>query len=206
MEQVQKKKDFTSYGKALAFLAIEIFAILAFNLGNSFIFYSILAVALCGLLIFFLRKQFTKDGLTSLGFFLFPILIYGLLNAISYFNQDPAFNLYGYGFGLSLIPICLVCISAVGYLCSINPNFKIKQVLLVIYSAVSLITIINLLATLIDFAPFHTILYKGQYIYYDGRPSEVPVSEMAYGLIGFRMTQLSVSYVSLFPSVLLSAL
>ena len=205
MENVQNKKDLTSYGKAVAFLAIEIIAILAFNLGNSLIFYTILSVVLTGILFFVLRRQINKDGLASLGFFLFPILIYGILNAISYFNQDPAYNLYGYGFGLCIIPISLTCIAAVGYLCSINPNFKIKQVLLVIYSAVALITVINLMATLIDFAPFHTLLYKGKYIYYEGRPSSVPVSEMAYGLIGFKMTQLSVSYVSLFPSVLLSS-
>ncbi len=205
MENVQNKKDYTSYGKAVAFLAMEILAILAFNLGNSLIFYTILSVALCGILFFFLRKQITKDGLSSLAFFIFPILIYGILNAVSYFNQDPAYNLYGYGFGACIIPLSLVCIAAVGYLCSLNENFKIKQALLIIYSAIALITVINLIATLIDFAPFHTLLYRGKYMYYEGRPSPVPVSEMAFGLIGFKMTQLSVSYVSLFPSVLLSA-
>lgn len=203
MEQINTTSKRAAIGKAVVFLALEILAIVGFGLGNSFIFYSVLSVVILGLTIFAAYKQINKEGISSYLFFLFPILLYGILAAFSYFNKDQAFDLYG---GLScFVPIGLVCFSATGYFLSINKEFKIKTALLVIYSAVALFTVINLFATCIHFAPFHTLIYKNKYIYFDGAPSSAPVGEMAYMLMGFQMSETSIAAFSLYPSVLLSA-
>ena len=203
MEVVEKTSKAAAISKAIGFLALEILAIVGFGLGNSFIFYSILSVVILGLTIFASVKQINKDGLSSYLFFAFPILIFGVIAAFSYFNKDQAFNLYG---GLScFVPIGLTCFAATGYFLSINKEFKIKTALLVIYSAIALFTLINLFITFIHFSPFHTIIYKNKYIYFDGAPSSAPVSEMAYMLMGFQLSETSIATFSLYPSVLLSA-
>lgn len=203
MEVVEKTSKAAAISKAIGFLALEILAIVGFGLGNSFIFYSILSVVILGLTIFASIKQVNKDGLSSYLFFAFPILIFGLIATFSYFNKDQAFNLYG---GLScFVPIGLTCFAATGYFLSINKEFKIKTALLVIYSAIALFTLINLFITFIHFSPFHTIIYKNKYIYFDGAPSSAPVSEMAYMLMGFQLSETSIATFSLYPSVLLSA-
>ena len=203
MEVTNTTSKTTAISKAVVFLALEILAFIAFGLGHSFIFYSVLSVLILGLTIFAAFKQINKDGLSSYLFFLFPILLYGLLAALSHFNKDQNFDLYG---GLSFfVPIGLVCFAGTGYFLSINKEFKIKTALLIIYSAIAIYTAINLLATFIHFAPFHTLLYKNKYIYFDGSPSNSPVGEMAYMLIGFQMNETSIETFSLCPTVLLSA-
>ena len=202
MEETENKSSLSKYGKIVGFLALEILAIIAFGLGNSFIFVSILSFILLVVSLIVTIRQVNKDGITTFAFMLFPLFIYGILSALSYMNKDSSFDLYN----LSIfIPFCLACISACGYFMSINKSFKIRHALVVIYSAIAVITLINLFATLIEFTPFYTLIYRSKYIYYDGRPSSTPISEIAFALMGFEMTEVSTQYFSLFPTVLLSA-
>ena len=192
----------SNYTKVAGFLALEILAIIAFGLGNSYIFFTILGAVLSIASILVVFKQIKVDGITSFAFFLFPLVVYGLLALLSSFTDDPSYSL---GNAKFIIPFCLLFFAVIGYALSINKDFKIKHALVVIYSAIALITVINLLVTMIEFVPFHTVIYKNKYMFYDGAQSELPVSEMAFALMGFKFTEVSIKYFSLFPTLLLSA-
>lgn len=202
-DTVKRKRDIKSYFKALSFLALEILAIFGFNLGNSVIFLTCCAVVLAIIAVLFIKQELNADGLSSFAFFLFPLFFYGLLTICSYFKNDPDFNLSG--FTLIFVPLGLTAMSLCGYFLSLNREFKIKNALLVIYSAISIYVLINLIATLVEFTPMYTLNYKDAYLYYDGAPSDMPIADMAFALMGFKMSEVSLRYFSMFPSVLLSA-
>ncbi len=204
MTNSKKKFDFSSYAKVVGFFALEVLAIIAFSLGNSFIFYSILSFVLLVLTIVVTIKEFDKDGFASFSFFLFPLMIYGLLSVLSNFVIDPTFILMGPV--RFIVPFGLAAIAACGYFSGKIKTFNVRTMMLVIYSALAAITLVNLIITMIQFEPFYTINYRGRYIYYYGKPSESPVSDMAFSLIGFNISEVSVTYFSLFPSLLISAI
>ena len=201
----QKKKfDLIGYGKAVSFLLLEILAVVSFALGNSFIFFAILAIVILGLTILVTFRQIKVDGLASIGIFLFPILIFGVLSALSYFKYDPYFVL-GNSPVLILVPIALVCFAATGYFINLTGRFNIHHALIVIYSSIALLTLINLITTMIQFVPFYTLKYSNYYYYYNGAPSPEPIGKMAYFLMGFSVTEVSLSYFSFYPMILLTA-
>ena len=90
----KKKFDLSNYGKAICFVLLEILAVLSFSLGNSFIFMAILAFVILGLIILVTFRQIKSDGLATMGFFLFPVLIFSLLSILSYFKYDENFIMY----------------------------------------------------------------------------------------------------------------
>ena len=203
MKKVSKRKiNFSAFANVTVFFTFEVLAFIAFSLGTSYILYSVLSLALLVVLLLVTIRQLNKDGLATYAFFLFPIFVYGLLNALSIFSQDSLFILNGLAF---FIPIGMTCFAACGYLVSSIKSFNIGKALFIIYSALAILTLINLFATMIEFAPFYTLLYRNKYIYYDGAISEVPISQMAFALLGFSVSEVSVEYFSLFPSLLLSA-
>lgn len=200
----KKKFDLISYGKAASFLLLEILAVVAFALGNSFIFFAILSIVIFVLIILVTFRQIKLDGISSIGIFLFPLLIFGVLSAISYFKYDPYFIL-GNSPVLFLIPIALICFAASGYFINLTGCFKIHHALIVIYSAIALLTLINLFVTMIQFVPFYTLIYGNYYYYYNGQPSPSPIGQMGYFLMGFSLTEVSLSYFSFYPMILLTA-
>ncbi|MFA7032332.1 MAG: hypothetical protein WC201_02065 [Bacilli bacterium] len=203
IKKVGKRKiNFSAFANVAVFFTFEVLAFIAFSLGTSYILYSVLSLVLLIVLLLVTIRQLNKDGLATYAFFLFPIFVYGLLNALSIFSQDSLFVLNGLAF---LIPIGMTCFAACGYLVSAIKSFNIGKALFVIYSALAILTLINLFATMIEFAPFYTLLYRDKYIYYNGAISEVPISQMAFALLGFSVSEVSVEYFSLFPSLLLSA-
>ena len=205
-ENTTKKKtfDLSQYGKAVSFLLLEILAVLSFSLGNSFIFFAILSIVILALIILVTFRQIKSDGITTIGIFLFPLLIFGVLSALSYFRYDPYFAL-GNSPALFLIPLAFICFAGSGYFINLTGRFKIHHALIVIYSAIALLTFINLLVTMIQFVPFYTLKYSNYYYYYDGAPSPAPIGQMAYFLMGFSMTEVSLSYFSFYPMILLTA-
>ena len=200
----KKKFDLSNYGKAVCFLLLEILAVLSFSLGSSFIFMAILSVFIVALIILVTFRQIKTDGITTVGFFLFPILIFGLLSVLSYFKYDEYFIMYDSSF-LFLIPIGLICFAASGYLINLTGSFKIRHALVVIYSGIALLTFINLLVTMIQFVPFYSLIYRDAYYYYDGSPSSSSIGNMAYFLVNFSMVEVSLTYFSFYPIILLTA-
>lgn len=201
----QKKKfDLIGYGKALSFLLLEILAVISFSLGGSFLFFAILAIVILALIILVTFRQIKVDGLASVGIFLFPLLVFGVLSALSYFKYDPYFVL-GDSPILILVPIALICFAGSGYFINLTGSFKIHHALIVIYSSIALLTLINLVATMIQFVPFYPLKYSDYYYYYNGEPSSAPIGQMAYFLMGFAMSEVSLSYFSFYPMILLTS-
>lgn len=209
MEEQQKnprigKLNLGSYGTVVGFLCMEVLAFISFYLGQSFMLYGILSIVLTILLVLVTFNQIRKEGIASFAFLLFPILVFGLLTALSKFNYvespmrlDTVDNIF--------VPITLTFISAAGFFSAYIKEFKIKNALLVIYIALGAYVLINLFITMIYYVPFYTLIYKNSYIFYDGRPSVVPIDKMAYMLFGFKILEVSIEYWSLFPSLLLTA-
>ncbi len=199
-----RKFDFRDYGTVLAFLSLEVLAFIGFNLGHSFLLFAILSLVLAILLVVVTFRQIKKDGLTTYLFFLFPLVIFGLLTALNGFNY---YSIGAIGVAQSVfVPIGLLGIGLSGFLASYLINFKIKHVLLVIYCALGLFVLINLFITMIYYVPFYPLIYKNYYIFYNGRPSSVPIGEMAYMLYGFKFLEVSLTYWTLYPSILLTSI
>lgn len=202
--QPQKRKfDFKDYGTVVGFLCLEVLAFVAFNLGHSFLLFGILSVVLAALLAVVTFRQIKKDGITTYLFFLFPIVIFGLLTALSGFN---IYSIGGIGMAENIfVPLGLLGFGMSGFLTAYIKQFKIKHALLVIYIALGLFVLINLLITMIYYVPFYTIIYRNYYIFYNGQPSVEPIGSMAYMLFGFQLKEVSLLYWSLYPSILLTA-
>ena len=199
----KKKLDFASYGVVIGFLCFEILAFISFYLGHSFILYGILSFALAGLALLVTFRQINKDGITTFAFFIFPIFVFGLLTALSSFNTG---SIGAIGIAESVfVPIALTFISLAGFLTGYIKGFKIKTAMIIIYSALALFVFINLIITMIYYVPFYTLIYRNSYIFYDGKPSALPIGSMAYMLFGFQIKEVTLEYWSLFPSLLLTA-
>ncbi len=202
MEKTNKKKlDFSKYAIIAGFLSYEVVAIIAFSLAQSFLLYAIMSLVLFAMLAICTKRQITKDGWSNYLFFAFPILIFGVLTAISYYSSSPYVNSSSIGIRI-FIPICFASLALIGCLLTKVEGFKIKYIILAIYSALALYCLINFAVTMFEFVPFYTLKYKDAFIYYKGKPSPVSVSEMAYALSSFEMETVSVDYFSFFPSVL----
>ena len=202
-ENIKKKKfDLTSYGIVVGFLAMEVLAFFSFYLGHSFILYGILSIVLAILLVLVTLRQINKDGVATFAFFLFPLFVFGLLTALSPFNASSLGH-------ISMpetvfIPIALTFIAIAGFLTGYIEKFKIRIALLIVYGALALFVLINLILTMVYYVPFYTLTYKNSYIFYEGRPSALPIGKMAYMLFGFKATEVTLEYWSLFPSILLT--
>ena len=203
-ENTKKKKfDLTSYGIVVGFLAMEVLAFFSFYLGHSFILYGILSAVLAILLILVTLRQINKDGIATFAFFLFPLFVFGLLTALSPFNASSLGKISTAE--TVFIPIALTFIALSGFLTGYIEKFNIKMTLLIIYGALALFVLINLIITMVYYVPFYTIIYKNSYIFYEGKPSALPVGKMAYMLFGFKATEVKIEYWSFFPSMLLTA-
>lgn len=200
---VKKKFDFSSYGAVIGFLCLEILAFISFYLGHSFILYGILSLALAVLAFLVTFRQINKDGITTFAFFVFPIFVFGLLTALSSFTYK---SIGAIGVAETVfVPIALTFISLAGFLTGYIKGFKIKTAMMIIYGALALFVFINLIITMVYYVPFYTLIYKNSYIFYDGKPSSLPIGSMAYMLYGFQIKEVTLEYWTLFPSLLLTA-
>ena len=202
--QTQKRKfDFKDYGTVIGFLCLEVLAFIGFNLGHSFLLFAILSLVLAGLLVAVTFRQIKKDGITTYLFFLFPLVIFGILTALNGFNY---YSIGAIGTAQSIfVPIGLLGIGLSGFLTSYLKQFKIKYALLVTYVALGIFVLINLFITMIYYVPFYPLKYANYYIFYNGKPSPVSIGSMAYMLYGFQLKEVSLTYWTLYPSILLTA-
>lgn len=203
-QEVKKKRlNLSSYGTVVAFLCLEVLAFVSFYLGHSYLLYGILSVVLAILLILVTLRQINKDGITSFAFFLFPLFIFGLLTALSGFSFA---SLGGISIAETVfIPIGLTLFALSGYLSSHIKTFKMQTALMVIYGALALFVFINLVATMVYYVPFYTLIYRNSYIVYHGKPSPLPIGSMAYMLYGFQIKEVTLTYWTLFPSLLFTS-
>lgn len=199
----KKRFDLTSYSIVVVFLCLEILAFLGFSLGQNLILYAGLSIALFIAVLLVTFRQIKIDGLANYAFFLFPIFIYSLLSAISVFTteSDGAIGTVNAIF----IPFALTLFAACGYFISNSKHFDISKALLIIYSSLAVLVLLNFFINMIYFVPFYTLRYANYYTFFDGKPSPVPVGKMAYMLFGFQIVEVSVEYWSIYPALLLSS-
>lgn len=193
------------FAPAITFLAMEIFALMAFSFGDSYILYGALSLALMLLLVLFNIRQIKVDGISTIAFFLFPLFLFTLLVALGIYSKAHLivkdFNIAE----LIFVPLGLLPIAFSGYLVTLDKSFKIQTFLIVIYSALAALTLVNIIVNLVNFGAFYTVLYKGYHMYYRGEPSSVPIEEMAYTLQGLKFVEVKMSQYVVNPLLLLTS-
>ena len=205
MPKFDKLAKLNKYGAAISFLAMEIFALIAFSFGSSYVLYGALSLALAVLLVLFNIKEINSRGLSSIGLFLIPLFLFALLTCIGLYSRSH-YLLGDFSLAdLIFIPLGLLPIAFSGYLLSIDKTFKLSTFLLVIYSALGILSLINLIVNLVNFGAFYTIIYSDYYMYYGGQISSVPVGEFAYVLEGLKFIEVKISHYALYPSLLLTS-
>ena len=205
MPEFNKLSRLHKYGAAISFLAMEIFALIAFSFGSSYILYGALSLALLVLLILFNVKEISVDGMSSIALFFLPLFLFTVVTALGVYSRahlhEGDFNIGE----LVFIPLGLLPMSFSGYLLSIDKTFKISTFLTVIFSALGVLCLINLIVNLVNFGPFYTVIYKGYHMYYGGVMSDVTIDDMAYVLEGFKFIEVDISHYVLYPALLLTS-
>ncbi len=193
----------STYALVVAFLCLEVLAFISFSLAQNYILWGSLSLALAILLFLVTFRQIKKDGVANFAYFLFPLFVYGLLSALSPFVTQSN-GAIGIANGV-FIPITFTFIALCGFFSGHIKGFDLQKVFLVVYGALAVYVLINFIATMVYYVPFYTLIYSNSYIYFDGRPSSVPIGQTAYALFGFEILEVSLVYWSLFPSILLSS-
>lgn len=205
MPKFEKLSKLHKYGAAISFLAMEIFALIAFSFGNNFVLYGALSLALLILLIIFNIKEITVDGISSVALFFLPMFLFTVITAVGVYMRSHVYAGHYSMAELVFIPLGLLPISFAGYILSIDKTFKISTFLVVIYSALGILSLINLGVNLVNFGPFYSLIYKDYYMYYGGAMSDVAVGDMAYVLEGFKFIEVRMERYLLFPALLLTS-
>ena len=203
IEPKPKKFNFMSYGLVAAFLCLEVLAFISFSLAHNYILYGSLLIVLAIVLFIVTFRQIKKEGIATFAYFLFPLFIFGLLSALSPFVKQSD-GAIGIANGI-FIPLTLTFAALCGFFMGHVKKVDLQKVFLVIYGALAIFVLINFIATMIYYVPFYTLIYKNSYIFFDGKPSSVPIGQTAYMLFGFEIIEVSVIYWSLYPAILLSS-
>lgn len=195
---MEKERTISIVSTVGMFLLLEVLAFVSFGLSNSYIVYAFVGVFVAIILFVAHFSLLRKEGLSSIIIFLIPLLLFGFITALNAFNSSTNTSMLI----RVLTPFGFLAFSALGYLSAFNKFFKISTALTLIYGGLALYVIICLVATMIQFVPFYTIIYKNYYIYYNGARTSSSIGSMAYILNGFSIHEVSLGYFSLFPSVL----
>ena len=202
---LEKLGKLHKFAPAVTFLAMEIFALMAFSFGDSYVLYGALSLAMMVLLVLFNIRQIKVDGVSTIAFFIFPLFLFILLAALGVYSKAHLivqdFNIAE----LIFVPLGLLPIAFSGYLVTLDKSFKIQTFLIVIYSALAVLTLVNIIVNLVNFGAFYTVLYKGYHMYYRGEPSSVPLEEMAYTLQGLKFVEVKMSQYVVNPLLLLTS-
>ncbi len=205
MPKFEKLSKLHKYSAAVSFLAMEIFALVAFSFGNNFVLYGALSLVLLLLLVLFNIKEITVDGVSSIALFFLPLFLFTVITALGVYMRSHAYAGHFSNAELVFIPLGLLPMSFAGYVLSIDKTFKISTFLVVVYAALGVLSLINLIVNLVNFGPFYSLIYKNYYMYYGGTISEVAVGDMAYVLEGFKFIEVRMERYLLFPTLLLTS-
>ena len=206
MKFLDKLKGLNKFAPAISFLAMEIFALIAFSFGGSFVLYGSLSLALVILLIIFNIKELTLDGISSIALFIIPLFLFVLLTAVGTFSRYNATVINTISIAdIVFVPLGLLPVAFCGYLLSNDFSFKLSTFLLVTFSALALLSLINLIANMVNLGAFYPFIYKGYHMYFAGKESSVTVDQFAYVLEGFSFIEVKMSRYILFPALLLTS-
>ena len=111
----EKIKGLAKYITATSFLALEVFAFIAFSFGANFVLFGSLTLALMTILIIFSLVEIKKRGISDFIYLLFPLFIFGIVTSLGVYMRAHAgvgdFNIAE----LVFIPICLVSTAICGH-------------------------------------------------------------------------------------------
>lgn len=195
---MEKQKVQSIISTVAIFLMFEVLTFVSFGLSNSYIVYAFLGIFVLLLLLIAHFKALKGDGFFNLLIFIIPIFLFGLISALSSINAATNSSILL----RILVPLGLISFASLGYLSTLGNGFKISTAIILIYGGLALITLISYFATMVQYVPFYTLIYRNSYIYYNSARSELSIGSTAYFLSGFSIREVSVEYFSLYPSVL----
>ena len=178
--------------------------IVAFNFANNIIVFGCIALVANTLLLIFSKRKFNSEFLLTLLLCVIPLLSLGLFTLTSAFNQDPNVNIGTVRYVFLLISF--VSVPFLGFQSRVDKKFDIKKAIKTIFIMLALWMLINFFITFIQFGPFYTFIYKDRYFFDYGHIASLPVDKIAYMLLGFKVSVVSIELFTLVASILSSAI
>lgn len=179
------------------FLALEIMLFIAFDLGNIGTILKSVAIVFAIILLPLFWKETKADLASGLYFLLMPLFFYGIFLLLSpaYGKYDgyisQSFTIMGYSMFEQIISaFALLAIILLGYFLQKSRVFSTKAVYITLLAGLALPLFISLIATLASFGFFHTLLYKGKVIFYNGQAYSV--ANQAMLLFGFKLMNVDI--------------
>ncbi len=179
------------------FLALEVMLFIAFDLGNVGILLKGVAIVFAIILLPLFWKETKADLADGLYFLLMPLFFYGIFLLLSpaYAKYDgfssPSQTIMNYSMFERLISaFSLLAIILLGYFLQKSRVFSTKVVYITVLTGLALPLLISLIATLSSFGFFHTLLYKGKVIFYNGQAYRV--DNQASLLYGFKIMNVDI--------------
>lgn len=187
MSENAKKTDFVKY---LGYITLGVLFLMSFNLGGSsfaYIFQGIGFVLALGAYALIEKKESKEDKLQLL-YYAIPLIVFAIFSSMSNFWIN------GFSSVLSAL-INLIGILAffyLGYKAQSIGVMSLKNVIAAIAGGLSLIVLLGMISTLVQYGFFHVARYAGMERIYDGLAIEI--SEEYSTLIGFKLTSVSVEF------------
>ena len=179
------------------FLALELMLFIAFDLGNIGVVLKGIAIVFALILLPLFWKETKADLASGLYFLLMPLFFYGvfLLLSPAYGKYDgfagPSITIMNYSMFERLISaFALLAIILLGYFLQKSRVFSTKVVYITLLAGLTLPLLISLIATLATFGFFHTLLYAGKVIFYNGQAYSV--ANQASLLVGFKLMNVDI--------------
>lgn len=173
------------------FLVIELMLLVAFNLGNLGIAYRGIALVLAVILLPNYFKTLGEDLAKGFLFVFLPLVLYLLTVVFSpvFLKQNElipsqSVTLLNRGFfSLLMTFVGALAFFLLGYFVSNTKVLAKNNFIYLIYGGISMLLLISLLATLINYGFFHTVIYQGKVNFYEA--VAYPISTQANLLLGF---------------------
>ena len=208
-EKTEKKQSFSAWDTTVAFLALEILALVSFGLGGVFgiRLFDILGFFI-GILTFgYAKANFDKPTIIKNLKWLIPLGVFFVLLGFSAFF----FKYYGGESGASgaiasILYLLLETIGLIGFFLlglgiKAHPQIKKVYILYAMLGGLAFYCVAVGLYNLIRYGFFYAAVYKGLVYYYQG--CLYPVSAEAKALLGFEFQETTIRY-ALLPAFVLS--
>lgn len=187
--------------KTCSILLTVIFFILSFLTGFNNVATFVLGILLLGLVVLLSYKSIKEFNFYALGIVLIPVISYGVIMSLSYFSNQ----FYTVSTRILLTFNMLLFLLA-GYLSVKIKGLDFKWIFTAIFASLSVICLINVIATSVCFGPFYGFRLTNYYSYYDGASARNIVPGSAYALCGFSIKEVPIEYYLLYPFLLLSSI
>ncbi|MCR4879627.1 MAG: hypothetical protein K5906_01555 [Bacilli bacterium] len=178
-----------------------IFFILSFLTGFNNIVIFVLALLTLAISIFLSYKSFKDVHIYVLGIVLIPLLAYGVIASLGHYSEA----IYSVSTRVFLV-INIVLFLMAGYFSRFIKGFSFKWIFIGIFLSLSIISLINLISTSINFGPFYGLRIPYYYSYYQGVEANETVSASAYALCGYSIKLVPIEYYLVYPMLLISSL